>query len=307
MPVLICRPSQKGARGVKVKIIALFLLAFFVITNICLASNKNSPYFEDGFCTNGSHKQLYKFFTQNDYVVVAQGKRIHANNKVKDFADILLLVSADMEYFHVVTLNGIKYDHFKVCIFSSAREIDYQFASPIPNILTRKNREHVVLLTNDISINASCPDNEKYCTPWKNWSENLKQTFLLSAYTYSSKWENNPYNQIVELALDNKTIHATRGALSEHACKKYALRLRNTLDESEENGTAAKNAYKQIHREVDHKLTLTFLSLTEARDWTLSQVDRKKGLVETILYGIELELYPMPNSAYKEFLKNTSP
>jgi hypothetical protein len=289
---------------VKVKFIPLLVLAVFAVTHTCSASNKNLPNLEDSFCAYGSHKELYKFFTEKDYVVVAQGKRIQPNGKIKDFADVLFLVSPDMEYFHAVTLNGIRYDHFKACIFSSAREIDYQFASPISGLLTRKNREHVVLLIHDIPKNTNCASRNNYCTSWTNWSHNLKQTFLLSAYAYSTKWENDPYNEIVELTLDNKIIRPTRGALTEHARKKYALRLRNTLNESKEDMQTAKIAYKQIHDEVDHKLPLVFLNITETRDWYLYEVNREDGLVETVLHGIELELYPMPNSKYKSFLAN---
>ena len=290
----------------KVKSFLLLFLIIFTVTHTSFAIN-HTPILEDGFCTNGSHKQLYTFFTEKDYVVVAQGKRIQPNGKIKDFADVLFLVSPDMEYFHTVTLNGIRHDHFKACIFSSAREIDYQFAAPVPELLPRNNRAHIVLLANDIPKNASCSDDDKYCTSWTNWSRNLKQTFLLSAYRYSTKRENDTYNEIVELALDNKVIRPTRGALTEHARKKYALRLRNALHESKEDVEAAKIAYKQIHDEVDHKLALIFITITESRDWSISEVNRENGLVQTVLHGIELELYPMPNNTYKEFLNNRSP
>jgi hypothetical protein len=307
MQVLICHPSLKEARGVRVKVLFLFLFAIICSPHTSLASNKNSSNLEDSFCTYGSHKQLYKFFAEKDYIVIAQGKRLQPNSDIKDFADVLFLVSPDMEYFHAVTLSGIKHDHFKACIFSSAREIDYQFSSPIPDLLTRKNREHVVLLADDIPKNTSCPNSDKYCTPWTNWSHTLKQTLLLSAYTYSTKWRNDSFKEIVELTLDNKVIRPTRGKLTEHARKKYALRLRNELNESKEDLKNTKIAYKQIHDEVDHKLPLIFLSLTETRDWSLSEVNREEGLVKTVLHGVKLELYPMPNNAYKEFLDDLSP
>jgi hypothetical protein len=287
---------------VKAKFVILFLLNLLIVSHSSLASNQNTSSLEDSFCAYGSHKELYNFFTEKDYVVIAQGKRIQPDGKTKDFADILFLVSPDMEYFHAVTLNGIKYDHFKACIFSSAREIDYQFTSPIPNLLIYKKREHIVLLIDDIPKDAACLENEKDCISWTSWSHNLKQTFLLSAYKYSSNRGNDPYNEIVELTLDNKVIRPTRGALAEHARKKYALRLRNELNESKNDVKTAKIAYKQIHDEVDHKLALILLNFTETRDWSLSEINREKGLVNILLQGVELELYPAQIDTYKKFL-----
>ena len=285
----------------KVSLIALFILTLFAFPLTSLASNKNSSYLKDGFCTDGSHQQLYNFFAEKDYIVIAQGKRTHPSGEIKDFADVIFLVSPNMEYFHAVTLNGIKYDHFKACIFSSAREIDYQFAPPMPNLLTRQNREHVVFLTSDIPKNISCSSNDQHCITWNDWSHHLKQTFLLSAYLTSSNWENDLYNEIVELTLNDKKIRPSRGKLAQHARKKYALRLRNESNESKEERQQAKTAYKQIHDEVDHKLALVILSLTETRDWALSEVNRTEGLVHKTLNGIELELYPAPISIYKKF------
>ena len=284
----------------KVNIVVLFALTLTIAFDSTPASDKYKPNLEDSDCAYGSHKELYDFFTEKNYIVIAQGKRIQPNSKVKDFADVLFLVSPNMEYFHAVTLNGIKYDYFKACIFSSAREIDYQFAPPTPNLLPRINREHTVFLLDNIPKNASCPIGDKDCKPWSQWSYNLKQTSLLSAYSYSTKWENDPYNEIVELTLDNKIIRPTRGVLSEHARTKYALRLRNELNENIKDAKNAKVAYKQIHDEVDHKLPLIFLNLTDSRDWSIDEINRDKGLVQTVLYGVDLELYPMPNSAYEK-------
>ena len=284
----------------KVKL-AFLLLIFANSPEISIASNNNTSVLEDGFCTYGSHKELYKFFTEKNYAVIAQGKRVQPNADIKDFADVLFLISPDMEYFHTVTLNGIRHDYFKACIFSSAREVDYQFTPPAANLLSRKNREHIVMLADNMQKNTRCPDDDRYCTPWAEWSQNHKQTFLLSAYAYSTQWEHDPYNEIVELTLDNKVIRPTRGTLSEHARIKYALRLKKTLDESNEDSNSAKSAYKQIHNETDHKLALVFFSLTDARHWSLDEVDREKGLVQNVLHGVELEIYPMPGNAYKKF------
>lgn len=280
------------------------VLILLTLATSSFANNESNQPLEEGLCTYGSHSELYRFFSEKNYIVVAQAKRIQNNGSIKDFADVLFLVSPDMEYFHAVTLNGIKYDYFKACIHSSGREIDYQFASPIPDLLTRKKRAHLVFLPDDIPKDGACLSNDKSCTTWSNWSATLKQAFLFSAYAYSENWENDLYNEIVELTLDSKVIRPTRGTLSEHARTKYALRLRNELKESNKDQKSAKQAYKQIHDEVDHKLALVLLNISENRDWSLSQIDREKGLVLTVIHGVELELYPMQNSAYKKFLAN---
>lgn len=285
----------------KASFFAFFVIALTLVCNTTSARDNSKPNLQDHDCTYGSHKELYSFFAEKNYIVIAQGKRIQADGSIKDFADVLFLVSTDMEYFHAVTLNGIKHDHFKACIFSSAREIDYQFAPPTPDLLPRKNHEHSVFLADNTPKDASCPVNDKYCTPWSQWSYNLQQTSLLSAYRYHTKLENNPYNAIVELTLDNKVIRPTRGALSQHTRTKYALRLRNTLNETIADAKNAKVAYKQIHDEIDHKLPLIFLNLTNTREWSIDEINRETGLVQTELYGVELELYPMSNSAYKKF------
>ena len=207
-----------------------------------------------------------------------------------------------MAYFHAVTLSGIKYDYFKACIFNSAREIDFQFASPIPDLLERINREHLVFLVKDIPKETPCPTEDASCISWTEWSPLLQQTFLLSAYSYSNNTPNDPYNEVVELTLDNKTIHPTRGKLSEHARVKYAVRLRNELSESGKDLKAAKDVYIQIHDEVDHKLPLVFFPVSEDRSWNITQVNRNTGLAETIIQGIELELYPMKRMEYRKLV-----
>ena len=245
---------------------------------------------------------MYQFFSEKDYIVIAQGKRIQNSGKIKDFADVLFLLSSDMEYFHAVTLHGIKYDHFKACIFTSAREVDFQFAPPIPGVLERNNREHFVFLFDETPENGKCSPQEKACSSWSAWSRNREQTSLLSAYAYSSNWASDPYSEIVELTLDNKKITPSRGALTQHARKKYALRLRNQLKESKEDTIAAKTAYRNIYNEVDHKLPLMLLNLTADRKWQISEINREKGTVQDIIHGKDLELYPMPNTSYKRFL-----
>ena len=277
-------------------------IIFFLATVNCFANTTTKKQLEDNHCTYGSHKELYTFFTDQNYAVIAQGKRIQPTGKIKDFADVLFLVSPDMAYFHAVTLSGIKYDYFKACIFTSAREVDFQFASPIPNLLERKNREHLVFLVNNLPKNTPCPASSASCIPWSEWSPLLKQTFILSAYTYSSQTQYDPYNEIVELTLDNKTITPTRGVLAEHARVKYAIRLRNELNEPAKDLRAAKDAYVQIHDEIDHKLPLIFLSVSKDRHWNITEINRNNGLAETVIHGIELELYPMKRTEYKKLL-----
>ncbi len=280
----------------------LLLATILLYSTNCFANNQNKKNLQDNHCASGSHKELYQFFTEKNYVVIAQGKRIQDNGNIKDFADVLLLLSPDMAYFHALTLSGIKYDYFKACIFNSAREIDFQFASPIPNLLQRKNREHLVFLTKDVPKDTPCPTYNSACIPQSEWSSLLQQTFLLSGYSYSSDTQNDPYNELVELTIDNKKINPTRGVLAEHARVKYAQRLRNELNESGKDIKAAKEAYIQIHDEIDHKLPLIFLSVSKDRHWSIIQIDRKNGLAETILHGIELELYPMKQVEYRKLL-----
>ena len=296
---------RKEAPGVRVKII---LLACSLLLPSNSIANKNPESLSnENRCAYGSHKQLYQFFTDENYAVIAQGKRIQPSGKVKDFADVLFLLSPDMDYFHAVTLSGIRYDHFKACIFSSGREIDFQFAPPIPNLLERKNREHLVFLEDNLPKDAACPADDDLCLPWSEWSASLEQTFLLSGYSYSELEENDPYNEIVELTLDNKTIRPTRGVLTEHARVKYALRLRNELSESARDIKAAKDAYIQIHDEVDHKLPLIILAVTKDRAWSITQIDRESGLAKRVIHGVELELYPMRQTEYQRLINEKQP
>ncbi len=291
----------------KAKLIYLIILLTLSTMHASIASDSENSNDEASTCSYGSHKELYAFFSEKNYIVVAQGKRIQPNGSVKDFADVLFLITPDMDYFHAVILTGITYDHFKACIFSSAREIDYQFAPPIPNLLSRNNREHLVFFNNQSSKDNACANKDNNCISWDNWLSKSKQTFLFSAYKYSTNWRNDPYDEIVELRLDNKVIRPTRGKLSEHARKKYALRLRNELNETKDEVKTTKVAYKEIHDEVDHKLPLIFLALNETRDWSLSEVSREDRSVHSIIHGVEFELYPMTASSYKNFTNSPSP
>ena len=281
------------------KIVALIVCS--LLTLHCQANETFSEKFQEQLCTHGSHQELYQFFMNENYIVFAQGKRRQPDGKIKDFADVLFLVSPDMQYFHAAILNGVKYDYFKACIFTSAREVDYQFASPVPGILARKNREHQIFLSEDMPTDGQCPANTTACTTWTDWSHEINNFYLLSAYTYSTKHPIDPYNEIIDLTVDSKTIHPTRGKLTQHARLKYALRVRNELKESKDDVKAAKTVYRNIYNEVDHQLPLMHLKLSDDRRWKISEIDRTSGLVWNILEGIDLELYPMQNEAYKSF------
>lgn len=284
----------------KVKFVILLFLIFTSFSNSHAEQNTKQNT-QENICAYGSHKELYEKFAQKNYIVIAQGKRMQPDGHIKDFADVLFLLSPEMDFFHAVAMNGIHHDHFKACIFYSGREIDYQFAPPIADILLRVNRQHQIFLSDSMPANATCPKDDKDCVTWSDWAQKTTQTFLFSAYKYSSNWPHDPYDDIVELMLDSKVIHPTRGALAELARTKYALRLRNELHENIDEIKVAKDAYKQIYEEADHRLPLIFLSLTQNRNWSINEIDRENGLVHPVLHGAELELYPMSNAQYKSF------
>ena len=285
------------------QIILIILSVFLLLPIQGIAAEDSNKKLQESFCAEGSQQQLLDFFTAEDYVVFAQGKRFSKSGQLQGFADVLFLVSPDMEFFHLVTQKKIDGGKYKACIFSSAREVDYRFASPIPNLLQAKNREHFLFL-DKIPKDGKCPPDKAQCTPWSNWSHMIRQTFLFSAYMYSAKWNYDAYEEIVDLTLDGKTIHPTRGALAELARTKYAVRMRNELSESKEDQEAAKQVYEKIFDEIDHALPIIVLMLTDNRKWAVSIIDRVKGLVWTPMQGRDLELYPLPRSAYEKFLTN---
>lgn len=296
-----CRQKYSGNNRELIRIILITTLSALSILSIQrTAAEDTKNKLQENFCATGSQQQLFNFFTEQDYVVFAQAKRIHKNGKTRDFSDTLFLISPDMEFLHIVTQKKIDNSKFKACIFSSAREVDYRFVSPIPELLTEKNREHFLFL-DEIPKNGKCPPAKTNCTPWPAWSHMIRQTFLYSAYMYSATWNYDAYEEIVDLTLDGKTIHPSRGALAELARTKYAIRMRNELSESKEDQEAAKKVYKEIYNEVDHALPLMVLMLTDNRKWVVSVIDRLKGLVWTPIQGRELELYPLPRSAYEKF------
>lgn len=282
-------------------IFPLVLIGCLLSVNIARAETENYQELEESFCANGSQQQLLDFFTEQQYVVIAQGKRINEYGTIKEFHDVLFLLSPDMEFFHLVTQEKVSDSKYKACIFSSAREVDYKFTSPVPDLLPEINREHLMFL-NTIPKDGECPVGKLNCVPWSKWSHMIKQTFLFSAYMYSGEWNYDAYEEIVDLTLDGKTIHPTRGALSKLARAKYAARLRHELDEEKGERESAMKAYTEIYKEADHGLPLVMLMLTDNRKWAITIVDRGKGLVWTPMQGRDLELYPLPRTVYERFL-----
>lgn len=277
------------------------LVVFLLSAHVAWAIEDNIQGLEESFCANGSQQQLLDFFTEQQYIVIAQGKRINEDGTIKEFHDVLFLLSPDMEFFHLVTQEEVADSKYKACIFSSAREVDYKFTSPVPDLLPEINREHQIFL-DSIPKDGECPVGELNCVPWSKWSHMIKQTFLFSAYMYSGEWNYDAYEEIVDLTVDGKTIHPTRGALSELARKKYAARLRNELGEEKDERKSAMKSYAEIYKEADHGLPLVMLMLTDNRKWAVIIIDREKGVVWTPMQGRDLELYPLPRTVYEGFL-----
>ena len=259
---------------------------------------------EENFCANGTQQQLVNFFTDQQYVVFAQGKHLNGDGEISEYPNVLFLVSPDLEFFHLVTQKKTKNGKYKACIFTSAREVDYKFAAPIPELFPKKNREHLIFL-NSIPKDSVCPETQSNCVPWAKWSHMIKQTYLFSAYLYSAKWKHDAYEEIIELKIEGKTIRPTSGALSQLARIKYAARLRNELGEEEDDREAGKKAYMDIYKQADHNLPLLMLMLADNRRWAVTVIDRKEGLVTTLIQGRDLELYPLPIRVYKNFLPST--
>ena len=256
---------------------------------------------EENFCAKGTQQQLVEFFTDQQYVVFAQGKRLNGDGAIAEYPDVLFLVSPDLEFFHLVTQHKTENEKYKACIFTSAREVDYKFAAPIPELFPEKNREHLMFL-GLIPKDGICPESQSNCVSWSKWSHMIKQTYLFSAYLYSAKWKYDAYEEIIELTIEDKTIRPTSGALSELARTRYAARLRNELGEDEGDREAGKKAYAEIYKQADHGLPLMMLILTDNRRWAVTVIDRKQGLVTTLMQGRDLELYPLPIRVYKKFL-----
>lgn len=258
---------------------------------------------KDITCTAGTLTQLYNFFEDQQYVLVGQGKLLSDNPASKDFFSALFLVSSSMDYFHVVILDKKDNGKYEGCISLSAREIDFQMQAPINHLLTRNNRAHDLFLS-EFPGNGHCPDQDTRCSPWNKNTLLAKQKPLLTGYEYSVELENDPYEEIVELNIDGQIIHPTRGALTELARKKYTLRLTNELDEPEEDIEAAKEIYKNILDDVDHRLPLLSLNLTGNDQWKIYRIDRTNGLVWIMLQGNGFVPFPLKSDSYEKFTES---
>ena len=254
-------------------------------------------------CTAGSLQQLYDFFEQQQYVLVGQGRQSTEHQQGNDFADTLFLVSATMDYFHVVTLTPQENNKFEGCITTSAREIDLQILPPLAQLLPRNNREHLLFLP-AIPENSACPEQDPDCVPWVESSALITRELALTGYEYSEKPAEDPYEEVVELTIGEQTIHPSRGELAELARKKYTLRLTNELGESEDDVEAAKEIYESILNDVDHKLPLIILTTKGSGQWKLYRLDRTSGLAWIVVQGDEFVPFPLKSDRYKKFTKN---
>ena len=263
--------------------------------------DSNTPKVTQKSCKSGTTTMLKIFFSDESLIQIASGKRTRKSGFIGDQPDVLFLLSKDMDFFHVVTLKPIENDQFEACIFTSAREIDFQIASPIPNLLDRKNREHLLFL-NDVPKNGECPPERTICKPFSGPSEFAIKKFLLTGYMYSELWELDAYQEIVDLTVDNKVIHPTRGALSELARTKYSSRLRNELEETDTDRKAAKDVYRNIYQEVDHGHPLFTFVLGENKTWEIVLLDRQRGVVWQPIHGTDLQIYPLSKREYEQFL-----
>jgi hypothetical protein len=254
-------------------------------------------------CTAGTLTQLYKFFEDHQYVLVGQGKLLPDNPASKDFHNALFLVSSSMDYFHVVILDKKGNGKYEGCISLSAREIDFQMQTPINHLLIRNNRAHDLFLS-EFPDNGNCPNQDARCSPWIKNTLLEKQKPLLTGYEYSVGPEKDPYEEIVELNIDGQIIHPTRGALTELARKKYTLRLTNELDEPKADIEAAKEIYKNILDDVDHRLPLLSLNLTGNDQWKIYRIDRTNGLVWIMLQGDGFAPFPLKSDSYEKFTES---
>ncbi|MEM8845408.1 MAG: hypothetical protein AAGB35_10265 [Pseudomonadota bacterium] len=283
-------------------VVAVLSLSLFYNSH---ANEKEEISLKEITCASGSLSQLYEFFADQNYVLVAQGRQSQTNGKQIDFSDSLFLVSSDMDYFHLVTLKEIKQNTYEGCISLSAREVDLQIQTPLDDLLTRKNREHYLFISKTTK-DGKCPTQDASCKSWSSTSYIANRKPLISGYEYSVEKPEDSYNEIVELTIGDQTIHPTRGALAELARTKYALRLTNQLNESEEDLEAAKEIYINILRDLDHKIPLIVLNLTGTNKWSIYKIDQAQGLVWEMFNGDNLITYPLEEESYQQFVKTSN-
>ena len=282
-----------------------YFIKLIVLFPLLAQANEQNISLNEITCTTGTLSQLYDFFADQNYVVVAQGRQLAEQQKQKNFPDTLFLVSAQMDYFHLVTLIETGQNKYQACISLSAREVDLQIRAPIDNLLARKNREHYLHIS-EMPKDGECAAQNSHCIPWQSISYIFNRKPLISGYEYSVELTEDPYNEVVELTIDGQTIHPTRGALTELARTKYALRLTNQLNESKEDIEAAKEIYKNIHSDVDHKLPLIILNLTGNDKWSIYKIDRAQGLVWEEFRGDDFKTFPLEDDTYKQFVKTSN-
>lgn len=275
-----------GELGVTGKHLAgCLVLAFLSLTVHSEQAKKIQP-----ACTSGSLTQLNQFFFNQDYLLIARGT-------TNQQSEMLFIVSSDMNYFHVVDLVSIDSNYLQACINSSAREIDYQHTPPVPGILERINRAHIVF-ADEIPSKQECrPKNEK-CSAWNSALFNQQDQLILTGYEYSASAEPASYDEPVELKIDHNYIYPSRGELAELARTKYALRLTNQLRESKHDQESVKKVYREMYENVDHKLALISFSTDDNHDWIIQKIDRESGLVWTLHEGTSLHMYPLSDNDY---------
>lgn len=282
--------------------IALSLLIIILLENTGaedqIATTKIGP-----TCTFGTPQELNLFFDQQELVQIAKGKRRHTQKKSQDNIEVIFLLSKDMDYFHVATVKPEHGEHYRACIISSAREIDFQIDPPVENFLQRKPREHLLFL-NDVPTDGECPADKNNCAPWSGPAELVGTKYLLTAYLYSEHWHLDAYTQIVDIKVDKKLIQPARGMLAEFARLKYASRLRNELNEDATLLNTAKEAYRNIYSEVDHEQPLYMFTIDEHDNWQIKMLDRHRGIVWTPIHGDNLEIYPLSQDEYKQLRDN---
>lgn len=286
---MACPKFLMGELGVMAKCLAsLFMLAAWSCTTY---SEQRQP--TQTTCTTGSLEQLHVFFLEQDYLLIAQGVSSQQT-------EIFFMVSSDMDYFHIVNLVSLASNQWQACIASSAREIDYQHLPPVPGVLTRIDRAHTVF-SDDIPSHQKCPPENTTCRPWSPAVLNSPRRLILTGYEYSASDEPDGYAEPVELKIDQHYIYPARGELAELARTKYALRMTEQLQESDQDAASAKKVYREMYLNVDHQLALIIFSADNNQNWLIEKIDRTTGLIWTLNMGTALQMYPLSYDDYLDF------
>ena len=129
-----------------------------------------------------------------------------------------------------------------------------------------------------------------------------KRRFILTGYEYSANNQTDSYTEPVELKIDQHYIYPSRGELAELARTKYALRIANKLQESEQDAESAKKVYREMYLNVDHQLALILFSADGDQNWSIEKIDRTTGLISTLNEGTALQMYPLSYDDYLDFI-----